>query len=596
MQFQRLTSELEVRDLILWHNEHSDYVVFDVETTSKEARKAVLLDIQLSGTNDEHVVIFKADYRKLLIELSPKVVLVAHNAKYDLHVLYRHGVDLLDRPFRDTLLLGHLIDENRESYSLDSYVKEFWNDPYKEEFWAKHKTYGDAKEEEQAQYACKDILYTGLLYRRMRDTLSAQSIPPTLIEDIHRLQTSLLRTEIEGLTVDVGYLEELGVKLKRRIDELEPKMRESVKDEIELVELGLWSKEIGKYKTDQRKAKVPRPEFSFESSRQLQDLLYTHIGLPRQYNEKTKAISTDYSSLQRIKEDHPVIELILENRDLQKVYTSYVEGTIDRMYHGRIYPEFRVNGTKGSRISHSNPNLAQMPSSGGVKGIYLPDEGELLNEFDYSQLEVCIEAHLTGDKNLLEIVCGGASKHDITAKGLKIERSVAKTVNFAMQYWCGPDKVAKILGVSKEEGKYAWNKFWETYSGPKKLKDKTDRLINAGQPIVDMFGRQRRFPVGPRNPWSKDYRSGYNFIVQSPGGQLMNNSFYKANEYLRKLKIGKGILTVHDSGLMGIKKDYLEDGAKAVEEFMVNEGRLAELSVPLKVSSQVGMSRWLDKI
>lgn len=596
MQFKRLTERSDVVDLVQWHNKHSAFIVLDTETSDKEPRKAHLIDIQISGKTSDEVIIFEAKFADVLkLVHKDRVSFVAHNYKYDAHVLYLHGVDLRQHHWRDTLLLGHLCDENRESYSLGSYVKEYWNDPYKEEFWERNSSYEEAAKDEAEKYACLDIYYTHKLYALLTQSLDEQSIGASLVDDIHRLQAGLLRTEIEGLKVDVPYLSDLGATLKSRIDELEPQMRRCVKDEIELLELAAWAEEIKKRKSDRGKARVQRPLFSFNSAPQMQTLLYRFLSLPVQYNEKTKTISTDYASLEKIKSLHPIVGLVQENRDLQKVYGAYIEGTVDRLDNGRIYPQFRVNGTKGARISHSNPNLGQMPSSGGVKGIYVPDDGELFSEFDYSQLEVCIEAHLTQDKNLLDIVCNGASKHDITAAGLGIPRSLAKTVNFAMQYFCGPKKVASILGVSLAEGQHAWNKFWETYPGPKILKAYTDKCIDDGIPLVDLFGRNRRFAYRKRREWDKDYRSGYNFIVQSPGGQLTNNAFYKANERLRFASWGKAVLTVHDSILASLRMAHQEPAAESVARLMVNEGGLINLSVPLKVSSQLGMPRWLDK-
>ncbi len=421
---------------------------------------------------------------------------------------------------------------------------------------------------------------------------SQQQEKTSLIEHVHNLQASLLRTEIEGLRVDTDYLQGLGVKLKHRIDELGPQMRSCVKDEVEIIELEAWQKEINKRKSDKGRAAVERPVFNFGASGQLASLLYSELNLPVQRNGKTKAISTDFDSLEKIKEMHPVVGLIQESREVSKVYDTYVMGTLDRMDSGRIYPQFRVNGTKGSRISHSNPNLGQMPKSGGVKGIYVPDEGMLFSELDYSQLEVCIEAHFTQDKNLLDIVMNNASKHDITAHNLKIERDLAKTLNFAMQYWCSHFRVAKILGCSTSEAQYIWNKYWETYSGTAKLKKETDSRIDRGLPLVDLFGRQRRFVVRSRSSWDGDYRSGYNFLIQSSGGQLMNNAFYKMDQRLRREGLGKGVLTVHDSALISSTSYTVGMAADLAEGYMVMEGVLARLTVPLKVSKKVGMSRW----
>lgn len=595
VKYQVLRSEAEVRELINFHNQNSRYVILDTETTSKDPLVAKLVDIQLSGKTEDSAVLFGAEFAPLLLELCPNLILVACYAKYDQHVLFRHGVDLLSRTWRCTVLLGHLADENRESYSLESYVTEIYGGTRKSDFWDKYENYLDAPETERVEYACADIVETNAVYQHIAESLKAQEIPETLQEHVNRLSASLLRTEIEGISVDVEHLTNIGVKMKAAMEALDPQMRECVSTEINLVEMRLWSKRIAKYKTDAKKASTPKPEFSFSSPDQIKSLLYDVLELPIQYNQKTKAPSTDWDALQKLKDLHPFVPLFIQWREYPVIYNTFIQGTLEKMQDGRIYPGFKINGTKGARISHENPNMGNIPASGEVKGIFVPDDGEEFSEFDFSQLEVCIEAHLTQDKNLLAIVCDGASKHDITAHALGIPRPIAKTVNFAMQYHCGPEKVAKILGVSKQEGEYAWNKFWETYSGPKKLKEYTDKRIDDGLPLIDLFGRRRRFESKKRKPWDKAYRSGYNFVVQSPGGQMMNNACYKANELFRANKVGKVVLTVHDSGLISTKKEHTQIWAPKMAEIMINEGCLIGLSVPLKVSSSIGMPRWLDK-
>lgn len=597
MKFKRLNTANDVSELIKFHNSNSESIVIDVETTSVNPRECTLLDIQLSGSNEDSAVIFSQEFRELLKDISKSITLVGHNYKFDAHVLYRHGVDLLDRKWRDTLLLGHLLDENRDSYSLDSYVKEYWNENYKEEFWSKYKSYKEAPEEEKVDYACRDVVYTGRLFREFRERAqhSLEQIPDSLVEHVHCLQTQLLRTEIQGIRIDLKYLEELGVKLKQRIGELEPKMRSLVKDELDVLELDLWEKDLQRFKTDKRKAGVPKPTFNFESSKQLADLVYRRLGLPVQKNPKTRQISTDYESLQKIKDYHPVISLIQENRELQKVYGSYIEGTLDRSSNGRIYPEFRVAGTVTGRLAHSNPNLAQLPKSGGIRGIYVPDPGRVFVSADYDQLEVVLEANLTGDRSLRHMLENGESKHDYTARELGCTRDTAKTLNFALQYWCTASKVAKLLGVSKDEGTRIWNKYWEVYSGPKRLKAKTDKMVDSGEVLSTVFGRKRRFEVRERNEWDGDYRQAYNFLIQSTGADITSKAFYLIAEELLRSGQGRGLFTVHDEIILEVDERVCHYWDKRLIDVMCVVGNECNLTIPLKAKSSGAMLRWEDK-
>lgn len=592
--YQVLRSEQEVRELIEWHNQNSEYVVVDIETTGLDSFKDEVVDVQLSGYNPETVCIFSGDLAHLLPLLSCRVV--GHNLRFDVTFLKRHSIDCTHWQYHDTMLLAHLENENRDSYSLDALIKEFYGEEasHKEAFWAKYKNYQDAPAEERYAYGAADVRLTGALYRSLKDRLSATGITDHLIEHVHRLQYALLQTEIQGVKVDIDYLTNLGVDLKSKIEDLRPKMREMVKHEADLVELQLWSRELSKRKTDKGKAGVKRPEFSFESSQQIQSLLYNHLELPEQYNEKTKQVSTDYASLEKLRDRHPIVGMIQDNRELQKVYGSYIEGTLERMKNGRIYPSFNVAGTATGRISHSNPNLGQLPKSGGVRGIYRPDDGRVFISADYSQLEVCIEANLTGDANLLRIFSEGLSKHDITANELKVDRNTAKTLNFALQYWCTARKVSKLLGVSENEGEEIWKRYWEIYAGPKALKARTDRAVDDGEALVTAFGRRRRFSKRRRTEYDGDYRQAYNFLIQGTGADLTSRAFYLTSEWLKKKGLGRGLFTVHDELLIEVKKDYASEAEAQMLSFMTQAGDEISLKIPLKAESSGPMNRWED--
>ena len=594
MQYTVLKTEAEVRDLIEWHNENSEWVVVDLETTGLDSFKDEIVDVQINGRTPEDVCIFGSAFIDSLGSLSCRPIL--HNGRFDITFLYRKGVDVTHWQYHDTMLLAHLDNENRESYSLDALIKEFYGEKasHKEAFWAKYKNYTDAPMQERWEYGARDIYTTARLYTRLRESLSRQGIPDSLVAHVHRLQYSLLRTEIEGIAVDVDYLTNLGVNLKAKIEGLLPRMRTAVGTEADLVELQLWLKELDKRKSDKGKAGVKRPVFSFDSSKQLQTLLYDCLELPEQFNEKTRNVSVDDSSLEKLKDMHPVVPMLQEYRGNNKVYTAYIEGTLERMRDGTVYPEFRVNGTKTGRISHSNPNLGQLPKSGGIRGIYRPEDGFVFLSADYSQLEVCIEANLTGDRNLARIFSEGLSKHTVTANELGVSRDTAKTLNFALQYWCTAKKVAKLLGVSLDEGQRIWDRYWDIYSGPKRLKESTDRAVDAGEPLVNAFGRRRRFPVRGRNEYDGDYRQAYNFLIQGTGSDLTSRAFYLTSEWLQRRGIGRGLFTVHDELLIEVKADYALEAEKQMLSFMTHTGDEIGLKIPLKAESSGPMLRWED--
>lgn len=583
MQIKRLSLKEEVVSLIDSFNSSSKYIALDIETDSLLVRQAKILSIQVIDDTGDTAYIFPGVYAICLTNIQVRLVL--QNFKYDYSVLFHNSVDITDKPYHDIMLLDHLVDENRE-HGLNARIQAEFRDNYKEVFWAKYKDFKNAPEEEQDIYACKDVWYTRELYRYHLKT----KLPGKLVKQTHDLSKGLLRTELEGLRVDQDYLITLAKDLSQKISEAKPKMRKSCKDPIELLELEYWSKAIDKYKTDKRKALVTKPEFNFDSSSQLQDLIYGVLELPQQFDPKTKNPTLNEEALEALEKKHPLIPLLLDYRKVNKIYTSFIEGTLERLENGRVYPEFHVNGTVTGRLSSSNPNMQQLPTDGGIRGLYIPDNGHCFIAADFSQLEVTIAAHFTRDKNLLKVVNDGASLHDITATSLGLERSTAKTVNFAMQYGASHFKIARILGCSKEDAKIIYDKYWETYSGIKQLMDKCSRMIDRGEPIVNPFGRARHFPKIKRNPWDKAYRQAFNFLIQSTGADLTNSAY---SDMVDKLAhIGRPLFPIHDEIISQVKEDKYEEAKEIIVSTMERSGEKINFSLPLRTSCSKALTRW----
>jgi DNA polymerase-1 len=573
--------------------EGQDTVALDLETTGL-SRTDKIISAAVTGPTAEDVAFFGPEMLHELLEAPAGLTWILHNAPFDLRNLTWAGVDLQGRyDYRDTLILSHLLDESGE-HGLGPLVKRYFNDDYKAQFWGAYKKAEDAPKAALAEYNAKDVSYTRRLYDLLQDSLGADGVPESLRLHVHNLQRSLLSTEIAGIAIDRDYLMQKGVELKTRIESLLPQMRTLVADEISIIECDDWVKQIDLRKTPAGRGRVPRPCFSFDSAKQLSTLLYGSLSLPEQRNEKTKAVSTDYDSLEKIKDRHPVIPLILEYREAQKVYGTYIEGTLERMVEGRVYPSFNVAGTATGRISHSNPNLGNIPRDGGIRGMFIPDAGNVLISADFSQLEVCLSAHFTRDANLLRIITEGVSQHDITANSLGIERSLAKTVNFGMQYGCSHFKVAKVLGVSNEKGKEAYDKYWETYSGQKRVMDECAAKVDHGEPIISPFGRRRRFESRKRPAWDSAYRQAWNALVQGTGSDCTSRAFYVSDQRLRDAGIGRALFTVHDEIVIQAKTEHAEEAEKILISTMEQVGCEIGLTVQLKAQGSGAMCRWED--
>lgn len=583
-------------------NRHAGPVVLDIETTGLDRFNDSIISFQLCIAGETNAYYFDAEFLPFLRLLNGPLAL--HNFKFDFAFLLRNGVDMRDagmavhvhapRYVRDTMLMHHLLDENAE-HSLDSIIKERWNDNYKELFWAANKSFEEAPEDERIAYACKDVIYTGLLFKQLEKELRVSGVPDALVEHVHQLAFALYDTEVSGVRVDLDYLTKVGGELTKKIDSARLEMR-ALAPEAGLVELDMWAAELEKRKTPKGRVGVKKPEFNWDSGKQLQALIYGKLGVKpitkRSKSTGAKSPTLDDAALEELKDAHPVIARLHDYRGDQKVFGSFIEGTLTRQIGGRIYPSFSVNGTTTGRISSSSPNLQQLPRDGGVRGIYVPDPGFKFISCDYSQLEVVVAAHYSKDPALLKIIFEGASKHDITADALKIPRQLAKTVNFACQYQCSHFKVAAILGVSEKEGLYAWKKYWETYAKEKEIIDQCKAKVDRGEPIVSLFGRHRRFPKvfesdGKR---ASAHRQAYSSLIQGTGADITHTAFYNTCRRLGFKSLGRGLFEVHDELLIEARDGATEEASKVLVDTMVEAGKV--LSVPLGVECSKPMERW----
>lgn len=565
----------------------SGTIALDCETDSKDPRKATLLKVVVANSEVAYSVPAKFLHS---LELHRVPTLILQHFKYDFTVLYRNGVDLSKNRFFDTEILHHLIDENSE-HNLDFMVKRYFGDDYKEVFWSTYKEYIDAPADRQLEYECKDGIYTYRLFELFWQQLT-NSYP--VVYQQHEVARELYFTERDGVSLDTNLIIETAPKMKEQIEVTRDSLRPLVSNWCDLWELKKWGEEIEKRKTPKGKAGVTKPVFNFDSPTQIKWLLYDALGLPVLKKTKARQPATDYDTLNLLSKefDEPVLGKLIEYSGLGTLYNTFVVGLLERAEDGIIYPTLNVNGTKTGRISHSNPNLGNMPKTGIYRSFFIPKIGKIIGA-DYSQLEVIIEANLTNDPNLIKIILEGASKHDITAQALGIDRETAKLINFAMQYWCGPDKVAKLLKISRAEGKSVYEKYWLTYSGSRKLKDITDKEVESSLQVTNLVGRTRHFPQATNHyELERFQRQAYNFKIQGPGGHFTNMAFAGWSRSLREMHRGRALWTVHDEVLGDVQCDYVEEEMHNLVSIMRQVGENYMLKYSLGAKAYGPLDCW----
>jgi DNA polymerase-1 len=571
----------------------SEYLAIDCETDSKDPRLANLKTIILADSDKAYSIDFTAlaDLDPAIVSLIKSSKLILQNFKYDFHVLQRHGIDLDKSRFRDIMLMHHIIDENSE-HSLDAQVKFSFRDNYKEEFWGKYGSYENASAASRLEYECKDGIYTHRLFCMYSGILKERE---SLVKHVHELAINLYRTERDGVKVDVPVILDTMPKMHEEIEAIGNSLRPCVEEYCQVWELNRWTEELSKRKTERGKSGVKKPEFNFSSGAQVQWLLYDALKLPVINKTKAGKPSTDYDTLTELESEHSIVALLKDYKGKQTLYNTFVVGLAERQRDGRIYPDFNVNGTATGRISSSNPNLQNMPKDGPYRGFFIPDNDHVFIGADYSQLEVVVEANLTGDKNLAKIILEGTSKHDITNEGLKMgDRDKAKTLNFAMGYHCSPYKVAEILDVSLKEAQRIFDEYWEIYKGCKQLKSFTDKRVEDGLPIVSPLGRERHLPQEFKNKGeeARAKRQAYNALIQGTGADITHRAFSEFASYIRNVGFGRALWPIHDEILAQTLVDRAEEGKSKLVDIMASAVRGLDWKIPLSAKAYGALTRW----
>ena len=513
----------------------------------------------------------------------------------DTIILLKNGVDLRETNYHNLIDMHHLLDENT-NHDLGSRVQEVFNDDYKRLFWNTYKNYEDAPEEEALEYACKDAIYTYRLGIKDYETIENGPDTPDLwqlYQHVRQLSASLLETQLNGVRVNIKLMQDTKDSMYKEISGYHETLREEFNDYCEIWEMQEWEKQISKRTSDSGKLRVPRPCFSFSSDRQIAWLVYEALGLPVINKTKTGNPSTDFETLQTLSEGERRLERLVRFKDIKSTYSTFVEGMLERVKDGRIYPDFNVSGTSTGRISHSNPNMGNLPKTGVIRNFFIPSPGMCFIGADYSQLEVVVEANLTEDPQLLKIINEGASKHDITAQGLSISREAAKTLNFALQYGAGSGKVAKILNVSKQEAENIFNRYWELYSGVKSLKEKVNKEIEETSQITNLAGRTRHFPQA-QNKFElfKQQRQAYNFLIQGVAAEACNRAFYRVSDRLKIQKCGRALFSVHDEILCEIPKGTEKSIMGQLVKIMEQTTQDFNFKYPLKAVAYGPLDFW----
>ena len=584
------TEAKELADFLLTNEIFS----LDTETTSIEALDAKLVGLSFS-TEDFRAwyvpVSRETEKAKKILEIfrpvyeNPKILKVGQNLKYDLTVLANYDIHL-SGPLFDTMLAHYLIQPELR-HNMDYLAEIYLN--YKtihiEELIGPkgrgQKNMGDLEPKDIYKYACEDADVTLRLMKPLAEELRKNSLEEVFQNIEMPLMPVLARMERNGVVLDTETLKEVENDFTLRLQTLE-------KDIYELA----------------------GHEFTINSPRQVGEVLFGELKLSEKV-KKTKSgqYSTSEEVLRDLHSKHPIVQKILDYRGLKKLLSTYVEA-LPKLINpatGHIHTSFNQAVTATGRLSSSNPNLQNIPVRGEdgreIRKAFIPEAGEIFFSADYSQIELRIMAHLSGDEHMIEAFNAGHDVHAATAARIfhkdikdisKDERRKAKTANFGIIYGISAFGLAERMDVSRTEAKELIDSYFEMYP---KIKDYISKAVDTAREkgyIETEFGRRRYLPdINSRNAVVRGYaeRNAVNAPIQGTAADIIKIAMIRVQQRLDAEGCkARMMLQVHDELNFSVPTDEFDKVKRIVIEEMQGAYKM---SVPLEADCGEGKN-WLE--
>ncbi len=482
----------------------------------------------------------------------------------------------------DAAIAGYLLNPLKDTYNYDDISRDYMDmlAPSKTELLGKN-TYSNAWELTREEFI-KTVCYGAYIAYASFDTLISRLKAENMIE---------LYTEIEMPTLFVLHsMEEYGVKVDG--DELK-KYSDMLGKKIAQIEQSIYES-VGE-------------QFNINSPKQLGEILFGKMQLKGGKKTKT-GYSTSADILEKLAPEYPVIREILEYRQLTKLKSTYADGlAVFIKEDGRIHGKFNQTITATGRISSTEPNLQNIPirmeMGKMIRKVFIPEEGYEFVDADYSQIELRVLAHISGDENLIDAYKSAQDIHRITASKVfntpfdevtDTQRRNAKAVNFGIVYGISSFGLSQDLSISRKEAAEYINQYFETYPGIKSFLDNTVEEAKKNGYVTTMFGRKRPIPeLSSSNFMQRQFgeRIAMNSPIQGTAADIIKIAMINVYRELRKAKLASRlILTVHDELLIEAPHNEVDKVKAIVEREMKNA---AKLSVTLEVGMETG-SNWLE--
>ena len=567
----------------------------DTETTSINYMQAELVGISLSMKTGEAAYIPVAhDYPAAPEQLSRESVLsslkafledpekkkVGHHLKYDAHIFARYGIALKGMQF-DSMLESYVLNSVATRHDMDSTARHYLDiDTIHYEDvagkGAKQLTFNQIDLEQAAPYAAEDADITLKLHEHLWGELQKTDTLKYVYSEIEQpLVPILLGMEEAGVLIDRDML-------RKQSGELAKKM-------------------LGLEKSAHELAGAP---FNLGSPKQLQEILFGQLGLPVVRKTPKGQPSTAEDVLQELADDYDLPRVILEYRSVSKLKSTYTDKLPEQIAAdtGRVHTSYHQAVAATGRLSSTDPNLQNIPirtpEGRRIRQAFIAPDGTVLLAADYSQIELRIMAHLSGDAGLLDAFAGDLDIHKATAAEVfeldpdevtADHRRSAKAINFGLMYGMSAFGLAKQLGIGRHEAQEYMGLYFDRYPGVKKFMDDTREQARESGFVETIFGRRLYLPdINDRNAPRRQYaeRSAINAPMQGTAADIIKRAMITVQQWLDTSKApARMIMQVHDELVFEVAEKSVDEVRAEIVALMCGA---ADLAVAIEVHADVG--------
>ncbi|MGH8172654.1 MAG: DNA polymerase I [Rhodanobacteraceae bacterium] len=573
----------------------AELIAFDTETSSLDPMQAEIIGISIAVAPREAAYIplghdcpgtpSQLDRGDVLERFKPLLEdadksKVGQNAKYDLNVLSTYGITMRGVT-HDTMLESYVLNSTGSRHDMDTLAKRHLGHetiPYEQVTGkgAKQIAFSQVDVETACRYAAEDADITLRLHRALAPKLEAEPKLDSVYTNIEiPLVPVLARMEQRGVLIDTAALKTQSHELAKRMHEL----------------------------NGEAHALAGR-SFSLDSPKQLQAILYDELKLPVLMKTPSGQPSTNEEALESIASQHALPRIVLEYRALAKLRSTYTEKLADNVNPrtGRVHTNYNQATAATGRLSSQEPNLQNIPirteEGRRIRQAFIAPPGWKIVAADYSQIELRIMAHLSGDAGLLAAFHGDQDVHRATAAevfGLPLDqvdnnqRRAAKAINFGLMYGMSAFGLARQLGVGRGEAQDYMGRYFSRYPGVREFMERTREEAHRDGYVETVFGRRLYLDyINSRNQVQRSgaERAAINAPMQGTAADIIKRAMIDVDAWLLdEHESARMLMQVHDELVFEIREDRIEAFTPGIRERMAGS---AELSVPLIVDIGVG--------